>query len=162
MMTLLSGIDLTRYKHREYIVADTDLMSIQKVHQFESGKGKDYSITTIKRSRHVGQSYFTSIFTTILATLYSIPLLFKIRPSILLVNGPGTCLPICLLIFVLSRCLFILPKCKIIFVESICRVKTLSLTGQILYRLRIANSFIVQWPELQTKYPNAIYMGRLV
>ena len=170
MMTLLSGIDLGVYKRREYIVADTDAMSIQKIQQFESSRQsdsngnnkKDYDINTIRRSRHVGQSYFTSIFTTLLASMCCIPLLFRLRPSLLLVNGPGTCLPICVLTFVLSRFLRLLPKCHIVFVESICRVKTLSLTGHILYRLRIADSFIVQWPELQQKYANSVYMGRLV
>ena len=46
------------------------------------------------------------------------------------------------------------------FVESVCRVRSLSLSGQILYRL--ADDVIVQWPELLQRYPRALYMGRLV
>ena len=164
MIKLLGGTDLNKIKPREFIVADTDLMSIQKIKQFETKTtdiNLDYTVHKIYRSRNVGQSYLTSVFTTLLAFLYTIPLVFKIRPELLIVNGPGTCLPICVIVFVFSR-LFLIPKCKIVFVESICRVKSLSLTGKLLYSFRLADSFIVQWAELKQKYPRAIYMGRLV
>ena len=164
MIKLLGGTDLNKIKPREFIVADTDLMSIQKIKQFETKTtdiNLDYTVHKIYRSRNVGQSYFTSVFTTLLAFLYTIPLVFKIRPELLIVNGPGTCLPICVIVFVFSR-LFLIPKCKIVFVESICRVKSLSLTGKLLYSFRLADSFIVQWDELKQKYPRANYIGRLV
>ena len=41
------------------------------------------------------------------------------------------------------------------FIESITRADTLSTTGQIVYRLRLADTFIVQWPELQRAWPRA-------
>ena len=47
-----------------------------------------------------------------------------------------------------------------VFVESICRVKTLSLSGKIMYCF--ADYFIVQWQQLQTIFPKSIYLGRLV
>jgi len=50
---------------------------------------------------------------------------------------------------------------KIIFVESICRTRTLSLTGKIVYHLRLADTLFVQWPELQASYPRATYSGRV-
>lgn len=165
MMKLLSGTDLNKYRPIEFIVADSDSMSVQKVKQFEEQlkavKEFDYKIHKIPRSRKVGQSYITSIWTTIVAFLYTIPLIFKIKPELLLVNGPGTCVPCCFLVYILSH-LYLIPKCKIVFIESICRVKTLSLTGKILYLTRITDSFMVQWKDLQNKYKKAIYMGRLV
>lgn len=48
----------------------------------------------------------------------------------------------------------------LVFVESICRVKTLSLSGKIMYY--IADHFLVQWKQLQINFPNSIYLGRLV
>ena len=131
MIKLLGGTDLNKIKPREFIVADTDLMSIQKIKQFETKTtdiNLDYTVHKIYRSRNVGQSYFTSVFTTLLAFLYTIPLVFRIRPELLIVNGPGTCLPICVIVFVFSR-LFLIPKCKIVFVESICRVKSLCMAA---------------------------------
>lgn len=163
-MKLLSGTDLDKYRPIEFIVADNDSISIQKIHQLEEGNKSinlSINIHKIKRSRNVGQSYLTSIFTSLMAIWYSIPLVFRIKPELLLVNGPGTCVPVCLMVFILSRILFLIPKCKIVYVESICRVKKLSLTGNILYYLRIADSLIVQWPELNRKYPNTVYLGRL-
>ena len=166
MIKLLNGTDLTKYKPREYIIADNDTMSEKKIIDFESNLGakseKSYTIHKLYRSRKVGQSYVTSVFTTIIAILYSIPLMFRIKPRLLLVNGPGTCVPCCLIVFIFSKIMCLMPKCQICFTESICRVKTLSLTGKILYHLKVADLIFVQWSELQKKYPNSIYLGRLV
>ena len=42
-------------------------------------------------------------------------------------------------------------KMKIIYVESWARVKTLSLSGKYLLRMRVCDRFIVQWEELANK-----------
>jgi beta-1,4-N-acetylglucosaminyltransferase len=165
MFKLLNGINLSKINKIEFIVADTDKMSIFKIEDFEKQhKNKNLNLKTskIKRSRNVGQSYFTAIFTTLIAIIYSIPLIIKSKPDLLLVNGPGTCIPISLVIFLFSRVLHIIPRCKIIFIESICRVEKLSLSGKLLYTLRIIDYMIVQWPELNKIYPSSIYIGQLV
>ena len=182
MIKLLSGSDMKVINPREYIVADSDKMSLQKIEQFESKlNNSNHKVNKISRSRHVGQSYLTSIFTTLIAILDSIPMMYRLKPELLIVNGPGNCIPCCLIVFILSRVLYIIPKCKIVFVESskihsfflidyiililyikVCRVKTLSLTGKILYYLRLADLFFVQWLELHEKYPKSVYLGRLV
>jgi beta-1,4-N-acetylglucosaminyltransferase len=164
MIKLLGGTNLTKFQPRDYIVADNDSMSIQKVNTFEETNhtNNTYSFHRIKRSRNVGQSYFTSIFTTLISILASLPLIIKLEPNILIVNGPGTCIPCCLCAFILSKLRIIPSNLKIVFVESFCRVETLSLTGKILYYLNITHAFFVQWPELYNKYPKSIYIGRLV
>jgi beta-1,4-N-acetylglucosaminyltransferase len=48
-----------------------------------------------------------------------------------------------------------------VYIESIARVRKLSLSGLILYRLRVADSLLVQWPELQARYPRSVHAGRL-
>ncbi|XP_059839936.1 UDP-N-acetylglucosamine transferase subunit ALG14 homolog isoform X2 [Hypanus sabinus] len=75
-----------------------------------------------------------------------------------LCNGPGTCVPPCISALLLG--IFGMKKVLIIYVESICRVETLSLSGKILYWL--SDYFFVQWPTLQKKYPKAVFLGRLV
>jgi len=75
-----------------------------------------------------------------------------------LCNGPGTCVPLCaagLLLGVLG-----LRKVLLVYVESVCRVETLSLSGKILYP--VADYFFVQWPTLRDKYPQSIFLGRVV
>uniref|UniRef100_A0A2P2I913 UDP-N-acetylglucosamine transferase subunit ALG14 n=1 Tax=Hirondellea gigas TaxID=1518452 RepID=A0A2P2I913_9CRUS len=134
--------------------------AFQEKKQFTDSKTDSIKsiIESIPRSREVGQSYVTSVFTTIFATLYAVKVVLKHRPDLVLVNGPGSCIPVCL-----SALLFrILGVChgRITFVESLCRVRSLSLTGKILYW--IADDFIVQWPQLKEKYPRSKYLGRLV
>ncbi|XP_051849260.1 UDP-N-acetylglucosamine transferase subunit ALG14 homolog isoform X2 [Antechinus flavipes] len=78
--------------------------------------------------------------------------------SLVLCNGPGTCVPICasaLLLGILG-----IKKVIIVYVESICRVETLSLSGKILYHF--SDYFFVQWPALKGKYPKSVYLGRIV
>ncbi|XP_049421795.1 UDP-N-acetylglucosamine transferase subunit ALG14 homolog isoform X1 [Epinephelus fuscoguttatus] len=80
------------------------------------------------------------------------------RTDQVLCNGPGTCVPLCvagLLLGILG-----MKKVLIVYVESICRVQTLSLTGKILYP--ISDYFFVQWPCLRDKYPKSIFLGRIV
>lgn len=167
MLKLLQCLDFATYSPLDFIVADTDAMSIEKVAQFSEKQTKNhnkpkYNITKINRSRRVGQSYITSIFTTILAILNAVPIVFNLKPQVLLLNGPGTCVPIAFIQYVLSRFLCLIPRARIVFVESVCRVNSLSLSGKIFYHLRLTDDFIVQWPELKKKYPRSIYLGRLV
>ena len=130
--------------------------------------GFKYSTRSIPRCREVGQSYVSSIASTVKAFLSCISLILQERPSLLLVNGPGTCIPVayCVALF---RVLNIL-SCRIVFVESFCRVQKwyqsllltyrLSVTGYLLYY--VADSFVVQWPQLQRKYPRSVYLGVLL
>jgi len=106
----------------------------------------DNEIFTIPRAREVGQSYFTSIFTTLQSIISSAHIIFKTKPDLLIINGPGTCLPIAFWTFI-GR---IIGLCqgKIIFCESFCRVNTLSLTGKILVKLNMVDLFLVHWQEL--------------
>jgi beta-1,4-N-acetylglucosaminyltransferase len=48
---------------------------------------------------------------------------------------------------------------KCVYVESVARTKTLSLSGRILYH--IVDRFVVQWPGLVEEYPLAEFQGRL-
>lgn len=57
--------------------------------------------------------------------------------------------------------LLLLSDCRILYVESIARVRKLSLSGYILYYSRMADQFFVQWPELQARFPRSTYAGRL-
>jgi hypothetical protein len=69
----------------------------------------------------------------------------------------GTCVPICYASFLMR--LFGMQDTHIIFVESFCRVKRLSLTGKLLYP--IADRFFVQWEDLSDSYPRAEFAGVL-
>ncbi|XP_031731867.1 UDP-N-acetylglucosamine transferase subunit ALG14 [Anarrhichthys ocellatus] len=151
------------YTPRHYVIADTDSMSEEKICTFENSKQHSdseaqFTICRIPRSREVHQSWSSSVLSTLDALRYSLPLVFRLRPDMVLCNGPGTCVPLCvagLLLGILG-----MKKVSIVYVESICRIKTLSLTGKILYP--ISDYFFVQWSSLRDKYPRSIFLGRLV
>jgi beta-1,4-N-acetylglucosaminyltransferase len=117
-----------------------------------------WHIARIPRSREVRQSWLTTVVYTAKAILSSVPIVLRTLPDVILCNGPGTCVPICLVAYI-PRFLGI-KTIRVVYVESICRVHTLSLTGKILYNL--ADLFVVQWPTLCEKYPRAVYVGRFM
>ncbi|XP_067290883.1 UDP-N-acetylglucosamine transferase subunit ALG14 homolog isoform X2 [Pseudorasbora parva] len=143
--------------------SDTDKMSEEKIRAFEaerkeSDSTSQFTLHRIPRSREVRQSWSSSVLSSLSALMSSVPLVFRLHPDMVLCNGPGTCVPLCaagLLLGVLG-----LKRVLIVYVESICRVETLSLSGKILYYL--SDYFFVQWAPLKDKYPKAVYLGRLV
>ncbi|KAM0005793.1 putative oligosaccharide biosynthesis protein Alg14 [Helianthus debilis subsp. tardiflorus] len=164
MINLLSVMPKDWYAPRYYIAAATDNMSLQKARVFEDildDKGADGTqFMQIYRSREVGQSYITSVGTTLLALGHALWLMVKIRPHVILCNGPGTCIPICAIAFIFK--VLGIRWSYIFYVESIARVKRLSLSGLLLYKLHMADQLFVQWPQLQKQYPRARYVGRLM
>ena len=60
-------------------------------------------VDVIPRSREVGQSWLTSNFTTLRALAPAAGIVLRRRPRLLLVNGPGTCIPVCAAAFVFRR-----------------------------------------------------------
>lgn len=118
------------------------------------------STYTIPRSREVGQSYLTSVATTLYAFAFAASLVFRELPDVVLVNGPGTCIPICAAALLLR--LAGVRDSRIIYVESVARVRSLSLSGRILYASRAADALYVQWPQLQARHPRSIYVGRVM
>ena len=166
-----AGLSTFASTPRVYIHAKTDQHSANKAHMLEldlsrhidgrDSSSADYKVVSIPRSREVGQGYITSIFTSINATLHAIILVLRHDPSVVLVNGPGTCVPISLAARILSW--LRARSCKIIFVESICRACHLSLSGRLLQSLGIANKIFVQWPELLsgTNSKTCVYAGRV-
>lgn len=107
MFRLLRTMDGSKYSRRVYVVAATDQLSSSKANEFEasihgtmggaapmrssselivdewlSTTGGSYSIVVIPRSREVGQSYWTSIFTTLYACAASLRVVFATAPDV--------------------------------------------------------------------------------
>ena len=123
MLTLIKNLDQTRYAPLIYVVATTDTTSIRRLAAVDTSSNhhrKADVILKIPRSREVGQSYISSIWTTLWSFLFAIRIVLGVRPNLLLCNGPGTCLPIAVVTLILR----ILGLCegRIVFVESFCRV----------------------------------------
>ncbi|KAK6151488.1 hypothetical protein DH2020_014123 [Rehmannia glutinosa] len=168
MLNLLAVMQMDRFKPRYYIAAATDDMSLQKARVLEDSLIKKAEVEVvgtshflqIYRSREVGQSYVTSVGTTLIALTHALWLMIKIRPQVILCNGPGTCIPLCVIAFFFK--VLGIRWSSIFYVESIARVRRLSLSGLLLYKLRMVDQLFVQWPQLKSKYPRANYVGRLM
>ncbi|CAG8699964.1 19156_t:CDS:2 [Gigaspora margarita] len=156
MIQLLREVDFNSlYRPRIYVVAQGDHLSSDKIKTFESRKGGietvDFLIKVIPRSRNVGQSWLSTPFSVLNSLLACIKIILFDLPDLIICNGPGSCIPVCILG---------IKWIKLIYVESFARVHTLSLSGKLL--LKFVDRFIVQWPYLEQKYPQAEYKGILV
>jgi beta-1,4-N-acetylglucosaminyltransferase len=89
--------------------------------------------------------------TTLRALCAAAAVVSRARPRLVLCNGPGTCVPV--------AALGVVAGARLIFVESWCRVESLSLSGRLLYP--VAHRFVVHWPRLRDRYPRAEYVGRI-
>ena len=152
MLRLITDLDFGRYGPLTLVTAATDTTSRAKA---ERELPREALATArwaaIPRAREVGQSFGSSVPSTLKALFACVHLIWTAAPDLVLVNGPGTCVPVA----VLAR----LAGARVIFVESWCRVESLSLTGRIMYW--VAHRFVVHWPELVRRYPRAEYLGRI-
>ena len=148
MCVILHALRVTgslRYEPLSFVAAETDRTS-EATALANGTLIAGTRVHRLPRSREVGQSYASSVLSTAKAIIFSLELVLRLKPRLLLCNGPGTCLPLC----IAAWCLSLIGLChtRIAFVESVCRCKSLSMTGKILYSLRLATEVLVQWPEL--------------
>ncbi len=139
-----------------FIVADSDHTSVARILPI---LGLDFpldsEIVHVRRIRHVGEPFLHAFLRIPLVLIETAFLLKRFRPHLVLVNGPGTCVPIVALSWFFGG-----RSCQRVFVESFCRVNTLSTSGRLVYRL--VNRFFLQWPpsaSVQTRFPGATYLG---
>ncbi len=93
-----------------------------------SKKRKVYYVEDVRRE---ARSFLKNFYT-------SIRVLRKENPDLLISTGAGGALPTIFAAKILGI--------KIIFIESLARVSSLSITGKLVYG--IADLFLVQWPQL--------------
>lgn len=143
---LLNLVDLLgdRYDYH-YIVSKEDNLSASRIRY----PGPVYSLS---RPRGKSTGKLNAIFRTLLTSIESLRVLLRVRPVAILSTGPAIAVPVSVIGKLLGA--------RVIFIETGSRVRTLSLTGRIMYRW--ADLFFVQWSQLAEKLPRAIYAGRLV
>ncbi|GIQ86241.1 oligosaccharide biosynthesis protein Alg14-like [Kipferlia bialata] len=128
MIRLLRQVDKARFTPRSYVAARDDPMSVSKIRSFEGLE--DMKVHLVTRARHVGQPYYTALFTSLWCCMESVVVVWREKPAMLLVNGPGTCVPVVLACWVFRTLGFF--RCRIVYVESFCRVRSLSLSARML------------------------------
>lgn len=130
-----------------------------------------YTIATIPRARRIHQPLYTTPFSALQTLLSAFrPLLstpgpdHRALPNLVVTNGPATAVIVVLAAFILRffniRGAESEGLCRMVYVESFARVKTLSLSGKLL--ARVVDRFLVQWEELEGYAGRAEYCGILV
>ena len=133
--------------HSEFTfwVSEGDNLSLQKLES-------KCSVILVPRPRKVGQSVVSSIARLPRCIFVVVLSLMRHWPCKIICNGPGLCFIVALFAKLIRLLVFgSLPKVGIVYIESVARVLTLSLTGKLMKHL--ADRFIVQWPELLLQVP---------
>jgi beta-1,4-N-acetylglucosaminyltransferase len=148
LLIMLSKLNFNKFKKVFIISSHNDKNSENKFKEtFDLKKYKtQFFFFKIHRSRNVNQSFLTSIFTTFFSMIQSFFLILKTQPNLCVTNGPGVAIPIVFIGFLLKK-MMILIEFKILFIESFCRTKSISLSGKLIKP--ICDKFIVLWENLK-------------
>ena len=103
----------------------------------------DYYLHQINRKEFFFPMKFINNF------LKSIVIFIKEKPDVVISTGALATIPMC----------YIASKCgkKVIFIESFAKISNPTKTGKFMYK--IADRFYVQWEQMLSIYPNAIFVG---
>ncbi|KAI0467879.1 oligosaccharide biosynthesis protein Alg14 like-domain-containing protein [Xylaria cf. heliscus] len=159
------SIRAEKSSHRRWAVGKDDQKSYDKIlafehrlldrfshHRLDSGT---FDIVRFGRARYVHQSWLTTPFTAVLSLIDIAQVLttppreqdihISRYPGVIVTNGPGTGF----LFLLVARALKLIRRVppshmRTIYVESWARVKSLSLTGKLIRRFKLADLFIMQ------------------
>ncbi|KAL5577695.1 hypothetical protein UlMin_019394 [Ulmus minor] len=148
------NLKLNTLKTKDNYILHHKSLNFSNINNLQVGETSQFM--QIYQSREVGQSYVTSLWTTKVAMANALWLMIRIRPEVVL----GLCVPLCIIAFLFK--MVGIRWSFIFYAESIARVRRLSLSGLILYKLHFFNQFFVKWRQLQKKYPRTHYVGCLV
>ena len=100
----------------------------------------------------VGECNRENIGLVLLVLVRCIKIIFREKPDIVISTGAAAGCMICFLAKIMGA--------KIIWIDSITNVERISLSGRMVRY--IADLFLVQWPELLSKYRKVEYAGTLI
>lgn len=134
-----------------YVVADYDTVSEHKI----TRPGPVYRVLQPREKRRGRtESAGTVLRKLPVALRQARHVLDRAQPDAIIGAGPSLQIPFALL----ARW----RRIPHIFIESASRPETLTFTGRLIYHLRLADRFYVQWEHHLVRYPRARYAGRLL
>jgi beta-1,4-N-acetylglucosaminyltransferase len=159
LLLMIKKLDLNKFSKIFFVYSHNDKSSANKIKEnIDVEKHKErIEYFQIYRSRNVGQSFKSSIITTLISFVHSVLIIIKTRPNMIVTNGPGVALPLCYTGYILKN-LLLLYEFKILFIESYCRTESISLAGKLIEP--ISDKFIVLWKELAGNKRE--YIGRIL
>ena len=140
---------MKQYVKLAFILSKTNSLAEKKIHS----KGLTGDIIYVESPRDdPNASKLKSAWRTIKTFFIMLRILNKYEIDAVASAGSGLTIPVFLAAKILGKHTF--------YIESLSRVKELSMTGKILYGR--TDLFFVQWKELANRYPKALYRGKLI
>ncbi len=140
---------LKDYVELVYIMSKTNELGEKKIRN-KKLPGTIIHVDSPRDDPHA--SKIKSAYRTIKTFFVMLNLLRKHKIAAVASPGSGLTVPVFFAAKVLGLYTF--------YIESLSRIKELSMTGKIMYGR--TDLFFVQWKELAKKYPKAIYRGKLI
>ena len=159
LLMLEAGFHQFQPMHRHYVVSTGDHHSLLALQKFERDMAAmarvtgTYTSRLVRRARKVHQSWLTTPFSVAASMVEILPLLLRLKPDIILTNGPATGLLVSVAAHLIKFVGMMPPtKLHVLYVESWARVKSLSLTGKLIYYGSLADLFLVQHEPVAQAY----------
>lgn len=122
---------------------DSFIITEETLYQVKSGNEKVYYMKQVNRKEK------TFIPQMIVNVLRSIKIYIQEKPDVVICTGVLAMIPTCLIAKLAGK--------KLIYIESFAKVTSATQSGKLLYRF--ADQFYVQWEQMLSIYPKAIYLG---
>ena len=127
-----------------YVLVEDDELSTGKI-------TRPGPIFRVLRPRDKTHNLIGDAWKAVKCATQAVRIVRRFRPQAVLSTGPAVAVPVAVVAKLFGS--------QVIFVETGSRVRALSMTGRIMYRL--ADLFFVQWEPLLAACPRARYAGRL-
>lgn len=99
----------------------------------------------------VNRKEFLFLFKMILILIKSLYIFIKEKPDVIISTGVLSSIPMLIIGHIFNK--------KVIYIESFAKISSPTMTGNLIYKHRIADRFYVQWENMLKFYPNAICKG---
>lgn len=152
IFTSSSGGHLTELLKLEKIFSEYEYLLVTEKTEVTEKLSNKYNIEYLK---YGSRFYFLKYIFVFLYNIFKcIYIVIKFKPETVVTTGAHTGGILCYVAKILK------PKTKIIYIESLAKTQSLSMTGKNVYK--IADKFYVQWQNLANMYEKAEYIGRLM
>lgn len=122
---------------------DSFLVTEKTDYSFEIDNENMYFLNQINRNEKFALLKLLGISCT------SLYIFLKEEPDLIITTGVLAVIPLCLIAKLFGK--------KLIYIESFAKISSPNKSGELLYKY--ADQFYVQWPQMKSVYPNAIYVG---
>lgn len=152
IFTSSSGGHLNELLRLETLFKDYDYLLVTEKTDVTEKMTDKYNMEFLKYGSRF--YFFKYIFVFLYNVIKCIQIVVKFKPETVVTTGAHTGGILCYVAKILNS------STKIIYIESLAKADTLSMTGNNVYK--IADKFYVQWENLANKYEKAEYIGRLM